>query len=33
MEMAKPVVFTASSDPDIVYLHEPMKAPDQNHFS
>jgi hypothetical protein len=27
-----PIAFAASSDPDILYLHEAMKQPDANHF-
>ena len=30
--MAEPIVYEASSDPDILYLHETMRAPDQSQF-
>ena len=32
MEMAELVVFAASSDPDILHLHEPMRAPNCKQF-
>ena len=28
LQMAEPIVYAASSDPDILYLHEAMRAPD-----
>ena len=30
--MQEPVVYAASMNPDIMYLHEAMKAPDYNQF-
>ena len=32
MQLADPLVYAASSDPDILYLHEAMKAPDRAQF-
>ena len=32
MQLAEPLVYAASSDPDILYLHEAMKAPDRAQF-
>ena len=32
LQMTEPIVYAASSDPDILYLHEAMKAPDQAQF-
>jgi hypothetical protein len=32
IEKVHPIAFAASSDPDILYLHEAMKQPDANHF-
>ena len=32
MEMAELVIFTASSNPDILYLHEAMRAPNCQQF-
>ena len=32
MEMAELVIFTAHSNPDILYLHEAMRAPDCKLF-
>ena len=32
MKMAEPVIFAASSDLDIPYLHEAMRAPDHQEF-
>ena len=32
MQMTEPIVYAVSSDPDILYLHEAMKAPDQAQF-
>ena len=32
MQLAEPIVYAASSDPDILYLHEAMKAPDRAQF-
>ena len=32
MEMAEPVIFAASSNPDILHLHEAMRAPDCQQF-
>ena len=29
VQLAEPIVYVASSDPDILYLHEAMKAPDR----
>ena len=31
-QLAEPLVYAASSDPDILYLHEAMKAPDRAQF-
>ena len=31
-QMADPIAFAASSDPDIMYLHEAMKQPDRKQF-
>ena len=31
-KMADPIAFAASSDPDIMYLHEAMKQPDKKQF-
>ena len=31
-DMADPIAFAASSDPDNMYLHEAMKAPDKKQF-
>ena len=31
-EMADPIAFAASSDPDVMYLHEAMKQPDKKEF-
>lgn len=31
-QMADPIAFAASTDPDIMYLHEAMKQPDKNEF-
>ncbi|KAI2496817.1 hypothetical protein MHU86_17696 [Fragilaria crotonensis] len=31
-QMADPIAFAASSDPDIMYLHEALKQPDRKHF-
>ena len=28
VQLAEPIIYTASSDPDILYLHEAMRAPD-----
>ena len=30
--MQEPMAYTASANPDIMYLHEAMKAPDQDQF-
>eukprot|EP00978_Attheya_sp_CCMP212_P013327 scaffold33477_cov61-Attheya_sp.AAC.1 len=30
--MADPIAFTASSDPDNLYLHEAMREPDKKQF-
>ena len=32
VQLAEPIVYAASSDPDILYLHEAMKAPDRDQF-
>ena len=32
LQMAEPIVYAASSDLDILYLHEAMRAPDQAQF-
>ena len=32
VQLAEPIVYAASSDPDILYLHEVMKAPDCAQF-
>ena len=32
VQLAEPIVYAASSDPDILYLHEAMKAPDRAQF-
>ena len=32
VQLAEPIVFAASSDPDILYLHQAMKAPDHTQF-
>ena len=32
IQLAEPIVYTACSDPDILYLHEDMKAPDCAQF-
>jgi Reverse transcriptase (RNA-dependent DNA polymerase)/GAG-pre-integrase domain len=31
-EMADPIAFAASADPDVMYLHEAMKQPDRKEF-
>eukprot|EP00978_Attheya_sp_CCMP212_P031933 scaffold122559_cov58-Attheya_sp.AAC.3 len=31
-DMADPIAFAASSDPDNMYLHEAMKAPEKKQF-
>ena len=31
-QMADPIAFAASSDPDIMYLHKAMKQPDKKEF-
>jgi hypothetical protein len=31
-QMADPIAFAASSDPDIMYLHEAMRQPDKKQF-
>lgn len=31
-QMADPIAFAASSDPDIMYLHEALKQPDREQF-
>ena len=30
--MAEPLIYATSSNPDIMYLHEAMKAPDRKNF-
>ena len=30
--MQEPMAYAASTNPDIMYLHEAMKAPDQDQF-
>ena len=32
VQLAEPIAYAASSDPDILYLHEAMKAPDRAQF-
>ena len=32
MQMAEPIVYATSIDPDILYLHEVMRAPDRAQF-
>ena len=32
LQLAEPLVYAASSDPDILYLHKAMKAPDRAQF-
>ena len=32
VQLAEPIFYAASSDPDILYLHEAMKAPDRAQF-
>ena len=32
MQMVEPIIYAASSDLDILYLHEAMRAPDQAQF-
>ena len=32
MQMAEPIIYDASNDPDILYLHEGMRAPDRAQF-
>ena len=32
MAMAEPILFAASSDPDIMYFHEAMHTPDRKQF-
>ena len=32
VQLTEPMVYAASSGPDILYLHEAMKAPDRTHF-
>ena len=31
-EMEDPVAFTGNTNPDIMYVHEAMRAPNQDHF-
>ena len=33
VQLAEPIVYATSSDPDILYLHEAMKAPDRANSS
>ena len=32
VQLSEPIVYAASNDPDILYLHEAMKAPDRTQF-
>ena len=32
VQLAEPIVYATSSDPDILYLHEAMRAPDCTQF-
>ena len=32
MQMVEPIVYATSNDPDILYLHEAMRAPDRAQF-